>query len=361
MLYFLYPLKDISIFFNLFRYITFRAAGASIFAFLFCIWIAPFMIQWLRSLKVLAHTEREHAEKIHTFFAGKKNVPSMGGIIIVVSVVVSMLLWGNLTNRNVWILIGAILWFAGVGFWDDWLKMRSKSSKGISSRMKMFGQVAMGGVIGVVLFMDPTYDKWVYLPFLKSAFLYLGWFYIPFCILVLVGTSNALNLTDGLDGLAIGCTLFTALSLGIISYFVGRVDFAQYLNISYMADGGEIAVFCFALAGASAGFLWFNCYPAEVIMGDTGSLSLGGALGTVAVLIKKELVLVIVGGVFVWEALSVMLQVASFKLTKKRIFLMSPFHHHLQLKGWPESKVTVRLWIVSMILAIIGLATLKVR
>lgn len=361
MLYFLYPLKDISIFFNLFRYITFRAAGASIMSFLFCIWMGPVIIQWLRHQKVVANTEREHAEQIHHLYAGKKNVPSMGGILIVASVVGSMLLWGNLTSRSVWLLILTMVGYGGIGFADDWRKMKSKSSRGISSRAKLLAQVTMATMIGIFLYFDLDYDKWLYLPFLKSGIIFLGASYIPFVVLVLSGSSNALNLTDGLDGLAIGCTLFTVASLGIISYFVGRIDFATYLSLPFIAEGGEIAVFCSALAGASVGFLWFNSYPADVIMGDTGSLALGAAIGTVAVLIKKEFTLGIIGGVFVWEALSVILQVTSFKLRKKRIFLMSPFHHHLQLKGWPESKVTIRLWIIAMILAVIGLSTLKVR
>lgn len=361
MFYFLYPLKDVSIVFNLFRYITFRSAAASITSFFICIWLGPKVIQWLKEINVIAHNKREYAEKIHEFYAHKKSVPTMGGILIVGSVVISMLLWGNLTSRYVWVLLIAISTFGAIGFLDDWIKLQSKSSKGLSSLTKFLGQIIMGLFIGIYVCSDPAFDKWFYLPFLKRGFLYLGLIYIPFVILVLVASSNALNLTDGLDGLAIGCTLFTTLSLGVIAYLVGRIDTSTYLYMPYIPEGGEIAVFCFALAGSSAGFLWFNSYPAEVMMGDTGSLSLGGALGTVAVLLKKEAVLMIVGGIFVWEALSVILQVLSFKFFKKRIFLMSPFHHHLQLKGWPESKVTVRLWIIAMILAVIGLSTLKVR
>ena len=241
------------------------------------------------------------------------------------------------------------------------MKIRSKTSRGITGIMKLCGQISWGIFLGLYLYSDPQFDKWLYLPFIKQGAIYLSFIFIPFVILVLVGSSNALNLTDGLDGLAIGCTLFTTVALAIIAYVTGRVDFTAYLGIPYVPEAGEITVIASALIGASAGFLWFNCYPAEVMMGDTGSLSLGGLLGAISILIKKELVLVIVGGVFVWEALSVMLQVASFKMTKRRIFLMSPFHHHLQLKGWPESKVTIRLWIIAMILAVIGLSTLKVR
>jgi phospho-N-acetylmuramoyl-pentapeptide-transferase len=361
MLYFLHPLKDISILFNIFRYITFRSAGASITAFLLCIWLGPIMIRWLKGINVTQNQKREHAQAIHGFYAHKEKVPTMGGIIIVACLVFSVLLWGNLTNRFMIILLLTTVAFGAVGFLDDWLKLKSKSSKGLSSFAKMMGQLLTGLGLGFYLYLDPQFDKWLYLPLIKQGVLYLGVLFIPFVILVLVGSSNALNLTDGLDGLATGCTLFTTASLGIIAYLVGRVDFSSYLSVAYVPEAGEVAVFCAALVGASAGFLWFNCYPAEVMMGDTGSLALGGALGTIAVLTKKEMVLVIVGGIFVWEALSVMLQVASFKMFKKRIFLMSPFHHHLQLKGWPESKVTIRLWLIAMFLAVVGLSTLKVR
>lgn len=330
-------------------------------AFLICLWLGPAIIRWLKGINVLAHNQREHAESIHAFYAGKKNVPTMGGVMIVASVLISILFWGNLSKSSVWVLIVSLIWFAGVGFLDDWIKLRSKSSKGLTSMTKLIGQLIIGVGIGLYLYTNPAFDKWLYVPLVKSAVLYMGVMFIPFVVLVLVGTSNALNLTDGLDGLAIGCTLFTSIALGIIAYVVGRADFSAYLSVPYIPEGGEIAVFVSALVGASAGFLWFNSYPAEVFMGDTGSLSIGGVIGTIAVLLKKELVLVIIGGVFVWEALSVMIQVTSYKMRKKRVFLMSPFHHHLQLKGWPESKVTVRLWIIALILAVIGLSTLKVR
>lgn len=347
--------------FNLFRYITFRAAAASITAFIISVWLGPWVIRCLKNMKVHAHQKREHAQQLHAFYSHKNEVPTMGGILIVAAVVISILFWGNLTNRFIWILLGSILAFGMVGFLDDYLKLISKSSKGLSSKTKMVGQLVVGLTIGFVLYMDPSFEPWLYAPLLKKGVIYLGVFFIPFVMFVLVGTSNALNLTDGLDGLAIGCTLFTTGAFAVISYLVGRVDFATYLGIPYVAEAGEITVFCSALVGASAGFLWYNSYPAEVMMGDTGSLSLGGVIGTIAVMTKKELVLVIVGGIFVWEAMSVIMQVASFKLLKKRIFLMSPFHHHLQLKGWPESKVTVRLWIIALILAVAGLSTLKVR
>ncbi len=361
MFYFLVPLKDYSIVFNLFRYITFRAAAASITAFLLSLWLGPLIIRWLMRFKATANQLREYADPIHDFFKHKKDVPTMGGLLIVTCILISLFLWGNLTNRFVLILIASIIWFGAVGFFDDWMKIKSKNTRGLSSRRKLAAQVFFGALVGLYLYLDPGFDKWLYFPMIKRGVFYLDGFLILFVILVLSGSSNALNLTDGLDGLAIGCTLFASGALAIICYVVGRYDYASYLNIPHIPEAGELTVVAAAIMGASAGFLWYNGFPAQVMMGDTGSLSLGGALGTIAVLIKKEMILVIIGGVFVWEALSVILQVASFKLFHKRIFLMSPFHHHLQLKGWPESKVTVRLWIIALILALIGLSTLKVR
>ena len=357
----LYPLKDLHPLFNVFRYITFRAAGASVTAFLICLVLGPRVIRTLKQMQALAHTEREYAQKIHAFYAHKKEVPTMGGLLIVASLVFSIFLWGNWSVTSVWILVIVVLWFGLVGFLDDGIKLKSKSSRGLSFFTKFSGQLVAGIALGLWLYLDPNFDKMIYFPFFKNLSLYLSAFFIPFVVLVLVGTSNALNLTDGLDGLAIGCLLFVAGAFAVLCYVVGRVDYAAYLQMTHVPGAGELTVFCAALVGASAGFLWYNSYPAEVMMGDTGSLSLGGALGTVAILTKKELVLLIIGGVFVWEALSVILQVASFRLFKRRIFLMSPFHHHLQLRGWPESKVTIRLWIISFILALIGLSTLKLR
>ncbi len=357
----LYPLKDLLPLFNVFRYITFRATGASVTAFVLCLVLGPWLMKALKEMQALAHTEREHAEKIHAFYAEKKNVPTMGGLLIVASILSSVLLWGNWSVPSVWVVAATFLWFGTIGFLDDWIKLKNKNSRGLSSFTKFTGQLIAGIALGLYLYLDPKFDKMLYFPFLKSFSLYLGALFVPFVVMVLVGTSNALNLTDGLDGLAIGCLLFVAGAFAVLSYAVGRVDYSTYLQMTFVPGAGELTVFCAAMVGASAGFLWFNAYPAEVMMGDTGSLSLGGALGAVAVLTRKELVLIIVGGVFVLEALSVILQVASFKLFKRRIFLMSPFHHHLQLLGWPESKVTIRLWIISFILALVGLSTLKLR
>lgn len=359
--YFLYPLRDVFFFFNVFRYITFRAIAASVTAFLICTVLFPVAIQWLKRFSITNATEREHAEKIHTFYAAKKQVPTMGGILIVTGILVSNLLWGDLTNRFLLIALAVAVWFGAVGFLDDYLKLKSASTKGLSGCVKLAGQLIAGLILGAYLYASMDFSKSLYVPFLKQVMIPLGVLFIPFVVVVLVGTSNALNLTDGLDGLASGCLSFSAAAFAILTYITGRYDFAHYLDIPFVPASGELTVFCASIVGASIGFLWYNCFPATVMMGDTGSLSLGGGLGAVAILIKHELVLLIVGGVFVWEALSVILQVLSFRLTGRRIFLMSPFHHHLQLKGWPESKVTIRLWIVAFILALIGLSTLKLR
>jgi phospho-N-acetylmuramoyl-pentapeptide-transferase len=285
----------------------------------------------------------------------------MGGVLILLSVIVSVLLWMEPTNRFVFLILLVILWYGLLGFLDDYLKIRYRNTKGISSRTKLIGQLSLAALFAFYLYWDPAFDTKVTVPFFKNFAWSLGIFYIPFVMCVMVGTSNAINLTDGLDGLAIGCFALAAGAFAVLTYLVGNSIFANYLQMAYVEGAGELAIVCAALVGAGVGFLWWNAPPANVFMGDTGALALGGALGAIAIFIKQELVLLIVGGVFAWEALSVILQVISFKLTKKRIFLMSPFHHHLQLKGWPESKVTIRFWIIGLILALVGLSTLKLR
>lgn len=359
--YMLYQLRDYSIIFNVFRYITFRAVLASVTAFLICIFLGKPVISWLSSINALANHKRHDANKIHQFFSHKQMVPTMGGVLVILSIVVSNILWGDILNSFVWLALIVVVWFGLVGFVDDYIKIAKQSSKGLQALTKLTGQLLLGIGLGLILYYDPSFDKTVFVPFFKNIVFYLGVGYIPFVILIVVGSSNALNLTDGLDGLAVGCLIFAAAAFALMSYLSGNVIFSNYLQISYVPQTGELAVFCASLIGASVGFLWYNSYPANVFLGDTGALSLGGVLGAIAIFIKQELVLLIVGGIFVWEAFSVILQVLSFKLTKKRLFLMSPFHHHLQLKGWPESKVTVRFWIISFILALIGLSTLKLR
>lgn len=359
--HFLYPLKSYWIVFNVFKYITFRAIGASVTAFFICMILGPVVIRLLKQMSVMNETKRSHAEQIHRFYAEKQKVPTMGGVLIVASVVIAALLWGNFSNSFFILALVSLICYCGVGFADDFIKLRFRNSKGLSARTKLVGQLVIGAAIGLFLYCDPSFDKALYVPFFKNVALATGVFFIPILVLVLVGTSNAINLTDGLDGLAIGCFTIAMGVFALISYITGRIDHSTYLGIQHIERAGELTVFCAAMVGAATGFLWYNCYPASVMMGDTGSLSLGGALGIVAVLIKKEFVLIVVGGVFVWEALSVIIQVVSFKLKGKRVFLMSPFHHHLQLKGWAESKVTIRLWIVAFICALIGMSLLKLR
>ncbi len=357
----LYPLRDIFFGFNVFRYITFRAALASITAFLLCLLIGPLLIRFLRSLNAKQTIEREGFSKLYEQHKGKSEVPTLGGVLILGSLVVSTLLWADLGNRYVLLCLVTVLWLGAVGFIDDYLKLRQKNSKGLTALNKFSGQMILGLALGVFLYLDAPSWQRINVPFLKEYVLTLGPFYILFVAVVIVGTSNAVNLTDGLDGLAIGCTAMIALTYSIFSYIAGHAKFSEYLQIAFIPGAGELAVFCAALLGAGMGFLWFNSHPATVFMGDMGSLSLGGALGVVAVLIRKELLLFVVGGVFVIEALSVILQVASYKFRGQRIFLMAPIHHHFQLKGLSESKVVIRFWIVSIILALCGLASLKLQ
>lgn len=357
----LYPLRDIFFGFNVFRYITFRAALASVTAFLVCVWAGPRVIRFLSALNLKQTIERDGFSKLYEAHQGKDKVPTMGGALILIAVTASTLLWADVTNRYVLLTLFSTLWLGAVGFVDDWLKLRNKNSKGITALTKLSGQLALGLGIGLFLYWDSPLWPRVGIPFFKDAALSMGIFYVIFVAVVIAGASNAVNLTDGLDGLAIGCSLLIALTYGLFSYLTGNAKFSEYLQIPFIFGAGELAIFCGALFGAGMGFLWFNSHPAQVFMGDVGSLSLGGALGTVAVFTKKEFLLLIVGGVFVIEALSVILQVGSYKLRKKRIFRMAPLHHHFQLAGLSESKVVIRFWIVSIILSLLGLSTLKLQ
>jgi phospho-N-acetylmuramoyl-pentapeptide-transferase len=355
----LYPLRNTFSGFNVFRYITFRSAGAVLTALIVTFILAPSMIAWLRRLRVGQHV-RSDGPQTHL---AKQGTPTMGGLLIVAALVSSVLLWSDLTNKYVWIVLFATLTFGGIGFWDDYLKVVKKRSTGLRAVEKFGLQILASAAIGVFLYYypgDPNNTS-ISVPFLKRLFLDLGWFYIPFVVIVIVGSSNAVNLTDGLDGLAIGLVGIAATANAVIVYLGGNKIIADYLKILFISGSGELTIFCGALLGASLGFLWYNAHPAEVFMGDVGSLSLGGALGTLAVVTKNELILVIVGGIFVIETVSVILQVASFKLTGKRIFKMAPIHHHFEQIGWAESKVITRFWIVGIILALISISTLKLR
>jgi phospho-N-acetylmuramoyl-pentapeptide-transferase len=361
MLYHLiYPLHEIFSPFNVFRYITFRAAYATVTALLLCVIFGPPLIRRLREIKV-RQIIREEGPRTHFT---KSGTPTMGGILLVVASVVPTLLWASLLNRYVWLAVGVTVILGGLGFLDDYLHVVKRTPKGLLGRYKLIVQVGVGLAVGAVLYLfpiEPRFATATTVPFLKGHILDLGILYVPFVALVITSTSNAVNLTDGLDGLATGLMALAAASYAGLAYLSGHSKLAEYLNIPFIAGGGEITIFCAAMFGATLGFLWFNNHPADVFMGDTGSLALGGALGTVAVMLKKELLLFLIGGIFVAEALSVILQVLSFRFRRRRIFRMAPIHHHFELKGWPESRVVVRFWIVGMLLALLSLSTLKLQ
>ena len=354
----LYPLHTTISAFNVFRYITFRTIYASLTAFLLCFLLGPWVIRKLSELQVGQYI-RDDGPQTHLKKAG---TPTMGGVLIVGAVVVSTLLWSNLTNYYIWIVLMITIGFGAVGFIDDYLMQIKKRSKGLSAKNKLYMQCFIAAVVGFLVYTVPDFDTRVTVPFFKNVSPDLGWGYVLFAVFVIVGTSNAVNLTDGLDGLAIGPAIIVSVTYMVFAYVAGHIKIADYLQIHYVPGAGEVAVFCGALAGAGLGFLWFNTYPAQIFMGDVGSLSIGGALGTVAVITKQEILLALVGGLFVIEALSVIFQVSFFKVTNgKRIFRMAPLHHHFELKGWPEPKVIVRFWIISIALAMISMSTLKLR
>jgi phospho-N-acetylmuramoyl-pentapeptide-transferase len=359
--HFLYPLREFWFGFNVFRYITFRASLAAVTAFAMCIIFGPPIIKWLKSLKAGQYVRKEHVEGLYDLHKHKEGTPTMGGLLILVAVLVSTLLWGRLDNDYVFLALAGMTWLGIVGFIDDMIKIRNKSARGIQGATKLIGQVSLALIVGIFVITNKAIGADLYLPFVKNSVANLGLFYILFVLLVIVGASNAVNLTDGIDGLAVGCVVFIALTYSVMSYITGNAMISKYLQVFYLPGSGELTVFCSALMGASLGFLWFNSHPANIFMGDTGALSLGGAIAIVSVLIKKEVLLILTGGVLVIEALSVILQVLSFKVRKKRLFLMSPIHHHFQIKGWHESKITVRFWIIAAILALLSMATLKVR
>lgn len=359
----LYSLKDIHSFFNIFKYITFRAVLAATSAFLISIIFGPLVIRKLAQFKVGQQLRPpEECLDLYKLHSAKAGTPTMGGILILASITAAVLLWADLRNSYVIFTLLATLGLGGIGFLDDYIKLSKKRSRGLTISGKFILQAAVGLAIGYFAFFNQNLGPRLDVPFFKNIILDLGPLYILFVTLVVAGSSNAVNLTDGLDGLAIGCTIMVALTYTILSYVSGHAVFSSYLFIPFIPGSGELTVFCASILGASLGFLWFNCFPASVFMGDIGSLSLGGAIGTIAVFVKKEFLLIIVGGIFVLEALSVILQVGSFRLRKgKRIFRVAPLHHHFQVLGCPESKVIVRFWIVGIILAVLALATLKVR
>ncbi|MBI5682553.1 MAG: phospho-N-acetylmuramoyl-pentapeptide-transferase [Deltaproteobacteria bacterium] len=352
----LYPLHTYHTVFNVFQYITFRAIYAVITALLLSFILGPYIIRKLSEMQV-GQVIRKDGPPNHI---SKEGTPTMGGTLIIFAVVIPTLLWANLTNLYVWLLVLITLGFGAVGFIDDYIKLVKRDSRGLLPPYKLLGQFLIAFAVALFLYLN-GFDTRVTVPFFKEVMIDMGVFYIPFVMLVVVGASNAVNLTDGLDGLAIGPVMIVSATYMLLAYLTGNIKIANYLQILYVAKSGELTIFAGAMVGASLGFLWFNTYPAQVFMGDVGSLALGSAIGTLAVITKHEILLVLVGGIFVVEALSVIFQVGSYKIRGKRVLLMAPIHHHFELKGWAEPKIIVRFWIISIILSLIAISTLKLR
>ena len=365
MFYYFYQFRDVFFFFNIFKYITFRAAMAAVTSFVLCVLCAPVVTRLFQQWRIREHARRDDCPGLAAFHDSKQGIPTRGGVFIIGSVLLSVFMWADILNRYVLLTFFSCLYLAVLGFVDDYIKLRHNDHKGLRPKTKLLWQILLGCFIGSYVFFNhdtmPKIATQLDIPFLKSLAVSLGFFYVPFIALVVIGTSNAVNLTDGLDGLAIGSVMIVSAALAVLTYITGHYNFSQYLFIPFVSGVGELTIFCSAMTGASLGFLWFNAPPATIFMGDTGSLSLGGTIGVIAVFIKKEILLILLGGIFVAEALSVILQVASYKLTGKRILRMSPLHHHFQKCGWEESKIVVRFWIIGIILAVLTLASLKVR
>jgi phospho-N-acetylmuramoyl-pentapeptide-transferase len=361
---FLHPLIKSLTGLNIFQYITFRAAYAAVAALLISFLLGPWMIRKLKEFKI---GQEIRADGPETHFS-KSGTPTMGGILIITSIVISVLLFQDLDSIFSWLIVISILGFGGIGFIDDYLKISKRNAQGLTATFKWITQFALALVIALIIFtvrtaQDANVDTttYLYLPFIKEPIFDLAWVYIPFAILLILWTTNAVNLTDGLDGLATGLMILVGVTFAVLSYLSGRADFANYLFIPFVKSGGELAIASLALVGACVGFLWFNAHPAQVMMGDTGSLGLGGMIGVLALLLKKEILLLIIMGVFVLETMSVIIQVLSFKIRKKRVFKMAPLHHHFELKGWAESKVVIRFWILGGLFALLSLSTLKIQ
>jgi len=352
----LFPLRESFGGFNVVQYITFRTAAATLTALFISFLVGPWLIQRLAALRV-----GQPIREIGPDHQAKAGTPTMGGLLILLSLGVSVLLWSDLTNRFVWIVLALTTGYGVLGFIDDYRKVTRRHSAGISARLKLLWQTVLALAVALLIYFDPAFDKEIAVPFFKDFTPNLGWLYVPLATFIIVAASNGVNLTDGLDGLAIGPIMISAAVFTGLSYAAGHAGIAEYLQIKAVPGGGQLAIFCGALVGGGLGFLWFNASPAQLFMGDVGALALGGALGTIAVLIRQEILLAVVGGVFVVETLSVMLQVASFKLTGRRIFLMTPIHHHFEQLGWPEQKIVVRFWIISIILGLVALSSLKLR
>jgi len=352
----LYPLASDVGAFNVFRYVTFRTGAAALTALFLSFLLGPPLIRWLSRMRV-----GQPIREIGPDHQAKQGTPTMGGLLILLSLLVSVLLWSELDNRFVWTVLAVTTSYGLLGFADDYRKVRLGHSAGISARVKLLWQTLIAFAVALAIYSDPSFDAVIAVPFFKNFTPYLGWGYVPLATFIIVGASNAVNLTDGLDGLAIGPIMVASGVFLLLAYLAGHAVFADYLGIKHVPGSASLAIFCGALIGGGLGFLWFNCSPAQLFMGDVGSLALGGALGVIAVLIRQEILLAVVGGIFVLEALSVMIQVTSFKLTGKRVFLMSPIHHHFEQLGWAEQKIVIRFWIVAAVLGLVALSSLKLR
>ncbi len=348
------------IFFNLFRYLTTRTGLAIMTSLVICFVMFPPMIRWLKAKQREGQPIRDDGPETHFAKAG---TPTMGGLMILISVTISTLLWADLSNPFIWYALLVMVGYGAIGFADDYLKLTKRNTKGLPGKLKLAAQFVIGGIVavGIMDALPGHLNQHIAIPVLKDTFLFVGVLFVPWALFVMIGASNAVNLTDGLDGLAIVPVAIAAACFGFISYLVGNELFAEYLRIPYVVGTGELAILCGALIGGAMGFLWYNAPPAMIFMGDTGSLAMGGVLGAMAVMVKHELVLAIIGGLFVLETVSVIVQVASFKLTGKRVFAMAPLHHHFEKKGWSEPTIVIRFWIIAVILALLGLATLKLR
>ena len=344
--------------FNVVRYSTFRTACAMVTALVFCYWLYPLFIAWMRRKRmeqiIRADGPQEHLET-------KVGTPTMGGVVMLGGIALSALLWSRIDEPLAWMVLAVTLGYGLIGFVDDWKKVMERSSDGLAGRWKLVWQVVIAGTVLGAAYATGHMDGTLHVPFYKHAVIDLGWLYLPFAVFVVVGASNAVNLTDGLDGLAIGSMITSAGTFAVLAYVAGHTEYAAYLHIPHIEGAGELAIFALAIVGAGLGFLWYNCYPAQIFMGDVGSLALGGGLGALAVITKHEILLALVGGVFVMETLSVMIQVFWFKRTGKRVFRMTPIHHHFEKEGWSEPKIIVRFWIISALLALVALSTLKLR
>jgi len=337
------------------KYISSRSCLAAFTAFCISIFFGHWFIKKLRALKVGEDTTKTDSEELKRMHSDKKNTPTMGGIIVIVSILVSTLLWCNIYNEYIFLILFTLIWLGVLGFIDDYIKLTQVKASGLTDSSKLLFQSALGLILGLILYFHMKKFTWgthLIIPRMKDFHLDLGPFYIVVVAFFIVGMSNAVNLTDGLDGLAIGCGIIAGIAFAVIAYISGRVDFSNYLRVPYIPGSGELCVFCAALVGGGLGFLWYNCFPAQIFMGDTGSLTLGGVLGLVAIIVKQEVLMIVIGGIFIAEAVSVIMQVSCYKMTKKRIFRCAPLHHHFQFKGWHESKVTVRFWVAAALLAV---------